>query len=91
MNDIRGLASFLCQMSIVSNLVNDTCQLVSREVSWPWKMWEVLIGSKLMEAKRSQEILYIGSMQQSPFEHVLEERWRERTKLDNYHTNLKMF
>ena len=41
-------------------------------------MLEVLIDSKLMEAKRPQEIPHIGSIQQSPFEQLSEETERER-------------
>ena len=40
-------------------------------------MLEVLIDSKLMEAKRPQEIPHIGSIQQSPFEQLSEETERE--------------
>ena len=41
---------------------------------------EVLIDSKLMEAKRPQEIPHIGSIQQSPFEQLSEETERERDR-----------
>ena len=43
-------------------------------------MLEVLIDSKLMEAKRPQEIPHIGSIQQSPFEQLSEETERERQR-----------
>ena len=43
-------------------------------------MLEVLIDSKLMEAKRPQEIPHIGSIQQSPFEQLSEETQRDRER-----------